>query len=135
MALSSDIVILFFLFLLSGFFSSAEAALLSLTDLHLHKMKSDHYPFFDCVMKLLENPRRLLITIVTGNEVVNISISILAAALFISLFGPRHHSTTTIAEIASIAPRDWLPMAEIAVSTMAISRPRLIHQCGVVRRR
>lgn len=89
MALSSDIVILFFLFLLSGFFSSAEAALLSLTDLHLHKMKSDHYPFFDCVMKLLENPRRLLITIVTGNEVVNISISILAAALFISLFGPK----------------------------------------------
>jgi CBS domain containing-hemolysin-like protein len=89
LALSSDIVILFFLFLLSGFFSSAEAALLSLTDLHLHKMKSDHYPFFDCVMKLLENPRRLLITIVTGNEVVNISISILAAALFISLFGPK----------------------------------------------
>lgn len=40
-------------------------------------------------MKLLENPRRLLITIVTGNEVVNISISILAAALFISLFGPK----------------------------------------------
>jgi CBS domain containing-hemolysin-like protein len=89
LALSSDIIILVFLFLLSGFFSSAEAALLSLTDLHLHKMKSDNYPFFDYVMKLLENPRRLLITIVTGNEAVNISISILAAALFISLFGAK----------------------------------------------
>ena len=89
MALSSDIGILILLFLLSGFFSSAEAALLSLTDLHLHKMKSDNYPFFDFVVKLLENPRRLLITIVTGNEAVNISISILAAALFISLFGAK----------------------------------------------
>ena len=89
MALSSDIGILILLFLLSGFFSSAEAALLSLTDLHLHKMKSDNYPFFNFVMKLLENPRRLLITIVTGNEAVNISISILAAALFISLFGVK----------------------------------------------
>jgi len=83
----SDIIILVILFLFSGFFSSAEAALLSLSDLHLHKMKSDNYPFLNSVVKLLENPRRLLITVVTGNEAVNISISILAASLFIGLFG------------------------------------------------
>jgi CBS domain containing-hemolysin-like protein len=73
--------------MLSGFFSSAEAALLSLRDLHLHKMKQDNYPFFDYVVKLLENQRRLLITIVTSNEAVNISISILAASFFIGLMG------------------------------------------------
>jgi len=78
---------LLILFLFSGFFASSEAALLSLTDLHLHKMKSDNYPFLGSVIKLLENPRRLLITVVTSNEAVNISISILAASLFISLFG------------------------------------------------
>ncbi len=87
MVSGSDIVILLILFLFSGFFSSAEAALLSLSDLHLHKMKSDNYPFFTSVLKLLENPRRLLITVVTSNEAVNISISILAASLFIGLFG------------------------------------------------
>lgn len=85
----SDIIILFILFLLSGFFSSAEAALLSLSDLHLYKMKADKYPFLNPVVKLLENPRRLLITVVTSNEVVNISISILAASLFIGLFGAQ----------------------------------------------
>jgi CBS domain containing-hemolysin-like protein len=84
---NSDIVVLFILFMLSGFFSSAEAALLSLRDLHLHKMKQDSYPFFDYVVKLLENQRRLLITIVTSNEAVNISISILAASFFIGLLG------------------------------------------------
>jgi CBS domain containing-hemolysin-like protein len=84
---SYDVIILLILFLFSGFFSSAEAALLSLSDLHLHKMKSDNYPFYKSVTKLLENPRRLLITVVTSNEAVNISISILAASLFISLFG------------------------------------------------
>jgi len=84
---NSDIVVLFILFMLSGFFSSAEAALLSLRDLHLHKMKQDNYPFFDYVVKLLENQRRLLITIVTSNEAVNISISILAASFFIGLLG------------------------------------------------
>lgn len=87
MASGSDIIILIILFLFSGFFSSAEAALLSLSDLHLHKMKSDNYPFLNSVVKLLANPRRLLITVVTSNEAVNISISILATSLFIGLFG------------------------------------------------
>jgi CBS domain containing-hemolysin-like protein len=89
LVLSSDIIIILILFLLSGFFSSAEAALFSLTDLHLHKMKLDRYPFLTFVDKLLSNPRRLLITIVTSNEAVNISISILAASLFITLLGPN----------------------------------------------
>jgi putative hemolysin len=79
-----DIVVLI---ILSGFFSSAEAALLSLRDLHLHRMEHDNYPFFDYVVKLLSNQRRLLITIVTSNEVVNVSISILAASYFIGLLG------------------------------------------------
>ncbi|MGP8154432.1 MAG: hemolysin family protein [Smithella sp.] len=87
MGWNSDIVVLFILFMFSGFFSSAEAALLSLRDLHLHKMKQDNYPFFDYVVKLLENQRRLLITIVTSNEAVNISISILATSFFIGLLG------------------------------------------------
>ena len=87
MAWNSDIVVLVILFMLSGFFSSAEAALLSLRDLHLHRMKQDNYPFYDYVVKLLGNQRRLLITIVTSNEVVNVSISILAASFFIGLLG------------------------------------------------
>jgi CBS domain containing-hemolysin-like protein len=84
---NADVVVLIILFMLSGFFSSAEAALLSLRDLHLHKMKRDNYPFFEYVVKLLSNQRRLLITIVTSNEVVNVSISILAASYFIGLLG------------------------------------------------
>ena len=82
-----DIFVIFILFLLSGFFSSAEASLFSLTDLHLHKMKIDNYPFSGFVTKLLEKPQRLLITIVASNEAVNIVISILAASFFIEKFG------------------------------------------------
>jgi putative hemolysin len=85
--LTVNIVLIFILFLFSGFFSSSETSLFSLTDLHLHKMKSDRYPFLGMVDKLLENPQRLLITIVASNEMVNIAISILAASLFIGLLG------------------------------------------------
>jgi len=82
-----QLTLILILLLLSGFFASAEAALFSLSDLHLHKMKMDSYPFLRFVAELLENPRRLLITIVVGNEAVNIGISILAASFFINLLG------------------------------------------------
>ncbi len=75
--------------LLSGFFASSEAALFSLSPLHLHKMKEERFPFLSLVERLLQTPRRLLITILAGNEVVNITLSAVATALFIGLFGER----------------------------------------------
>lgn len=74
---------------LSGFFASSEAALFSLTPLHLHKMREERFPFFAHVERILETPRRLLITIIAGNEIVNIILSATATALFISLYGER----------------------------------------------
>jgi len=81
------ISLLVLLFFLSGFFSCSEAALFSLTPLHLHKMKEDRSPFLSYVNWLLERPRRLLITILVSNESVNITISVVIASLCIYLFG------------------------------------------------
>ena len=78
---------LFILLLLSGFFSGSEASLFSLTTLHLHKMKEDKNPFFSYVQKLLNYPRRLLITILVGNESVNITIAVLTTSIFLYIFG------------------------------------------------
>ena len=86
--------------LLSGFFSSSEAALFSLSQLHLHKMREERFPFLSHVERLLDTPRRLLVTIIVGNEVVNIVLSATAAALFISLFGERGEWLA----IAAVAP-------------------------------
>ncbi len=86
--------------LLSGFFSSSEAALFSLSQLHLHKMREERFPFLSHVERLLDTPRRLLVTIIVGNEVVNIVLSATAAALFISLFGQRGEWLA----IAAVAP-------------------------------
>jgi CBS domain containing-hemolysin-like protein len=81
------IVLLIFLFLLSGFFSCSEAALFSLTPLHLHKMQEDRYPFLSSLRSLLDYPKRLLITLIVGNEAVNIALSVLTASLFIQWLG------------------------------------------------
>ncbi|NPV05890.1 MAG: HlyC/CorC family transporter [Syntrophaceae bacterium] len=86
--------------LLSGFFSSSEAALFSLTPLHLHKMREERFPFFSTVERLLETPRRLLVTILAGNEAVNVILSATATALFISLYGEQGKWLT----VAAVSP-------------------------------
>lgn len=81
------IVLLVFLFILSGFFSCSEAALFSLTPLHLHKMQEEKLPVLSSIRGLLNYPQRLLITLIVGNEAVNIAISVLTASLFIQWLG------------------------------------------------
>ena len=79
-----SIIVLFFF---SGFFSCSEATLFSLTPLHLHKMQEERFPFISSIHKLLNYPKRLLITLIVGNELVNVALSVLSASLFIQWLG------------------------------------------------
>jgi len=81
------IVFLLFLILLSGFFSGSEASLFYLSPLHLHKMGEDGNPFTLFVRRLLARPRRLLVSILVGNEAVNITIAVISTSLFLTYFG------------------------------------------------
>lgn len=85
--ITGKLVLLIFLLLLSGFFAVAEASLFSLTSLHLHKMREENSPFYNSVQKLIQYPKRLLITIIVGNETVNILMSSVMAGVFIYLLG------------------------------------------------
>jgi len=85
--ITGKLVLLIFLFLLSGFFASSEAALFSLTSLHMHKMREDNSPYYQSVQRLIQYPKRLLITIIVGNETVNIIMSSVMAGVFIYLLG------------------------------------------------
>jgi len=85
--ITGKLVLLFFLVLLSGFLASSEAALFSLTSLHLHKMREENSPFYHSVQKLIQYPKRLLITIIVANETVNILMSSVMAGVFIYILG------------------------------------------------
>jgi len=115
------LILLVFLFLMSAFFSSSEAALFSLKPLHLHKMKEEHFPFFSHTQQLLKYPRRLLITIIICNESVNITISALAASVLISLFGNQGQWMT----VAIMTPL-LLVFCEALPKTYAFTHPMLI---------
>jgi len=71
---------------LSGFFSACEAAFFSLNPLQLETLK-EKGKTGKLVYALLQEPRRLLVSIYIGNEVVNVAISAIATSIAYQTFG------------------------------------------------
>ncbi|UPV75664.1 hemolysin family protein [Halorussus limi] len=66
---------------LSGFFSSSEIAMFSLAKHRVDALMEDGVPGADAVAELKSDPHRLLVTILVGNNLVNIAMSSIATAL------------------------------------------------------
>ena len=83
--LPEQIVVLSALLLLSGFFSSAETALFSISKAKaIHLAKEKGYAN-SLIKKMKDDPHRLLSTILIGNNVVNVGASALATAITLDL--------------------------------------------------
>ena len=70
--------ILFILLILSAYFSSAETALTKISKLRLRMLIEDGNKKATVLEKVLENPRKMLNTVLIGNNIVNISASSIA---------------------------------------------------------
>ena len=75
----------------SAFFSGSESALFSLDRYELEKLEEDDdSPASDAVRTLLAQPRRLLATILLGNELVNITLSTVGLAAVLAVAEARN---------------------------------------------
>ncbi len=81
------LIILIFLFLFSAFFSGSEVALFSLDRKKLKNNISGNPVIGRYLLLLLEYPRRLLVTILIGNTIVNVAASIIAVTLTLDFAG------------------------------------------------
>lgn len=79
--MTGHFVLLFILLCCSGFFSSSETILFSLSRVQIYKFRSSPSHAAQLVVNVLCEPRRWLATILLGNEFINVSISILGAAI------------------------------------------------------
>jgi len=70
MILTYKIVALIVLLFLSAFFSSAETALVSISRLRVRHMQKQGKPGSKALKRLKDDPKRLLITILIGNNLV-----------------------------------------------------------------
>ncbi len=75
------------LILLSGFFSSSEIAMFNLPKHRVEGMIEDEVEGSELVKELKDDPHRLLVTILVGNNIVNIAMSSIATALLGLYFG------------------------------------------------
>lgn len=73
----------------SGFFSASETALMSLSKIRMRHMKDEGVKGARLVSSLMEEPNKLLSSILVGNNVVNIAATSISTSLFISILGEK----------------------------------------------
>ncbi len=110
-----ELVTLLLLLGLSAFFSSSETSLFSLSSAQLQQMRRDRNPRLRLIEQLLSEPRRLIATILIGNEFVNVSASVLSATIVINLFG----ASNTWLNVVIMVPV-LLLFGEITPKTLAL---------------
>jgi len=89
MTLPMEWFLLPLLFLASAFFSASETAFFALRRIDLLKWKEEGNRMAGVIGKMLETPSRLISTLFIGNELINVAISSLLAALLIPII-PAH---------------------------------------------
>jgi putative hemolysin len=115
-------------FISSAFFSSSEVALFSLDKKKIKNNFSNSPLIQEYLSNLLEHPRRLLVSILIGNTVVNVTASIIAVSLafeFASSFGLSLNVILTFQIIlltflillfGEVTPKIWASKDPITVS-------------------
>lgn len=85
----SYFIILIFLLLASAFFSCTETALISLSRVKAYSLVHQNRIGAKAVLKLKQNPERMLITLLIGNNLVNTAASAIATFAFSEVFGSK----------------------------------------------
>ena len=126
--MSSDIIILAVLIVFSAIFSGSETALVSLTKSKVNELADKKAANSKILKKLKSDPHKLLITILIGNNVVNIAASAYAALIFTEAFGNSGVGIATgvmtffILVFGEITPKSFCHQHSIGVSQV-MARP------------
>ena len=88
------IIIFILCLILSGFFSGSEVALFSITRAKVRTLVNDKEPGSEALATLKKSPDRFLITILIGNNIVNILAASVATAVAIGLLGETGFAVT-----------------------------------------
>lgn len=112
---------LIFLLLCSAFFSGAETALFSLSKIRVKRLQLENAKNSKLLAQLLDRPRRLIISILIGNMLVNILASAMASSLSMKIFGEKGLGISIVAMTFLI-----LTFGEITPKTISIRNPERI---------
>jgi len=118
--LASYLVGLGLLMLCSAFFSGSETALSALTRTQIQRMRRERKKRSSAVVRFLDDPRRLFITVLFGNTLVNMAfITVTGALIYDDLFQGRNPGAAYVVAIL-IETGVLLLLGEITPKTFAI---------------
>lgn len=112
------ILLLGFLLLASAFFSGTETAFFSLHRMHLRRLERDPRRRAGRVLRVLGRPTDLLTTVLVGNTLVNVGLSVAATTLFLRLIGRAGVEVSIAATTIAV-----LVVGEITPKTLAVNYP------------
>ncbi len=113
--LVTEVVLFIVLMGFSAFFSSSETAFFSLNPVQLEQMRRDDNPKLVLIKHMLSEPRRLIVTILIGNEFVNVAASVISASIVISLLGAESKYVNLLIMVPIL-----LLVGEITPKTLAL---------------
>jgi putative hemolysin len=107
------------LLLFSGFFAGAETALFSISRASRESLAAQTDPGSRRVLMLLEHPRRLIVTLIVCNELVNIAASSLAAQVTSAVLPGLREAAQVVISAAVMVPLIML-IGEMTPKSIAI---------------
>lgn len=107
------------LFMLSAFFSGSETALFSLSRLDLQKLRREQHPQTENLHALLDQPRRLIISILCGNELVNVAATANMAGILFAIADPERAGWINLLIMFPLI----LLFGEVTPKTIAVNNP------------
>lgn len=114
--LVGELILLVLLVTMAGFFSSSETALFSLSKLHLDRIRDRSEARYEQIKDLLNRPHSLIVTILIGSELANVSTSAISAVIIAQLFGAENIYLNFVVVLPLL-----LIFGEIVPKTFAIS--------------
>lgn len=113
-----EIIGIFFLLLLSGFFSSSETAITRISDVKIYQWSENKSPRYKKARELMKSREKIIGILLLGNNIVNILASALATSILIGLFGDKGIIYATLIMTALI-----FIFSEVLPKTYAIREP------------
>jgi CBS domain containing-hemolysin-like protein len=107
------------LFMASAFFSSSEVALFSLSKFDLQHLRRTRHPRANTLHDLLEQPRRLIISILCGNELINVAATANMTGILVTLYGDARAGVISMFVMVPLL----LLFGEVTPKTIAVNNP------------
>lgn len=102
----------------SGLFSGSETALFSLSRIDLQQLRNTRDPQSESIHAMLDEPRRLIISILCGNELLNIASAANMTSILLMLFGENAGWINILVMVPLL-----LLVSEVTPKTIAVNFP------------